>query len=84
MSLRKPGFKISRTREVAGDWDSASAAKRLRQWVVDFSVYARGFARVAACTHHMVLADPAANAESVLRIARDCDEDGVAVAVFPE
>ncbi|MCB1291761.1 NAD(+) synthase [Mycolicibacterium sp.] len=49
-----------------------------------FSVYARGFARVAACTHHTVLADPAANAESVLRIARDCDEDGVAVAVFPE
>ena len=49
-----------------------------------FSAYARGFARVAACTHHTVLADPSANAESVLRIARDCHEDGVAVAVFPE
>ncbi len=49
-----------------------------------FSAYARGFARVAACTHHTVLADPAANAESVLRIARGCHEDGVAVAVFPE
>ena len=39
---------------------------------------------MAACTHHTVLADPAANAESVLRIARECHEDGVAVAVFPE
>lgn len=49
-----------------------------------FSAYARGFARVAACTHRTVLADPAANAESVLRIARDCHDEGVAVAVFPE
>jgi NAD+ synthase (glutamine-hydrolysing) len=49
-----------------------------------FSAYARGFARVAACTHRTVLADPAANAESVRRIARACHDDGVAVAVFPE
>jgi NAD+ synthase (glutamine-hydrolysing) len=49
-----------------------------------FSAYARGFARVAACTHKTVLADPAANAESVRRIARSCHDDGVAVAVFPE
>ena len=49
-----------------------------------FSAYARGFARVAACTHRTVLADPAANAESVRRIARACHHDGVAVAVFPE
>jgi len=48
------------------------------------SAYRHGFARVAACTHTTVLADPAANAESVLRIARDCHDDGVAVAVFPE
>ena len=40
--------------------------------------------RVAACTHHTTLADPAANAESVLRLARDCHDDGVALAVFPE
>lgn len=54
-------------------------------WDMDFySAYARGFARVAACTHPTVLADPAANAESVLRIARSCHDDGVAVAVFPE
>ncbi len=49
-----------------------------------FSAYRHGFARVAACTHRTVLADPAANAASVLRIARECHDDGVAVAVFPE
>ncbi|MDT5001211.1 MAG: hypothetical protein QOK12_3316 [Mycobacterium sp.] len=49
-----------------------------------YSAYRHGFVRVAACTHHTSLADPAANAESVLRMARDCDDDGVALAVFPE
>ena len=49
-----------------------------------YSAYAHGFVRVAACTHRTVLAEPAANAESVLRIARDCHTDGVAVAAFPE
>jgi NAD+ synthase (glutamine-hydrolysing) len=53
--------------------------------VVDFySAYRHGFVRVAACTHHTTLADPAANAESLLRMARDCHDDGVALAVFPE
>ena len=33
---------------------------------------------------HHASADPAANAESVLRLARDCHDDGVALAVFPE
>ena len=33
---------------------------------------------------HTAIADPAANAESVLRLARDCHDDGVALAVFPE
>ncbi|KAA0083422.1 NAD(+) synthase [Mycolicibacterium sp. P9-64] len=52
---------------------------------MDFhSAYRHGFVRVAACTHHTALADPAANAESVLRMARDCHDDGVALAVFPE
>jgi NAD+ synthase (glutamine-hydrolysing) len=52
---------------------------------VDFhSAYRHGFVRVAACTHHTALADPAANAESVLRMVRDCHDDGVALAVFPE
>ena len=49
-----------------------------------YSAYGQGFLRVAACTHRTTLADPAANAESVLRIARDCHDDGVALAVFPE
>ncbi|MCL7021132.1 hypothetical protein K6C39_21900 [Vibrio vulnificus] len=53
--------------------------------MTDFrSIYQHGFARVAACTGHAAIADPPANAESVLRQARRCDTDGVAVAVFPE
>ena len=49
-----------------------------------YNAYSQGFARVAACTHHTVIGDPAANAESVLRLARACHDDGVAMAVFPE
>jgi NAD+ synthase (glutamine-hydrolysing) len=52
---------------------------------VDFySAYRHDFVRVAACTHHTTLADPLANAESVLRMARECHDEGVALAVFPE
>ncbi|MFJ9003668.1 NAD(+) synthase [Streptomyces canus] len=49
-----------------------------------WSIYQHGFARVAACTGHTVIADPPANAEAVLRHARRCGDEGVAVAVFPE
>ncbi|MFJ6985527.1 MULTISPECIES: NAD(+) synthase [unclassified Streptomyces] len=49
-----------------------------------WSIYEHGFARVAACTGHAAIAEPQANAEAVLRQARRCAEDGVAVAVFPE
>jgi NAD+ synthase (glutamine-hydrolysing) len=49
-----------------------------------YSAYAQGFARVAACTMPVVLADPAANARTVIDLARSCHDDGVAVAVFPE
>ena len=49
-----------------------------------YSAYAHGFARVAACTVPVTVADPAANAAAVLAEARACHEDGVAVAVFPE
>ncbi|MGI5378340.1 NAD(+) synthase [Streptomyces sp. CA-251387] len=49
-----------------------------------WSIYQHGFARVAACTGHTVIADPHANAEAVLRQARRCAQEGVAVAVFPE
>jgi NAD+ synthase (glutamine-hydrolysing) len=48
------------------------------------SIYQHGFVRVAACTTPTALADPAANADSILRLARDCDRRGVALAVFPE
>jgi len=52
---------------------------------VDFySAYAHGFARVAACTLPVTVADPAANATQVIALAKQAHEDGVAVAVFPE
>jgi NAD+ synthase (glutamine-hydrolysing) len=52
---------------------------------VDFySAYRHDFVRVAACTHHTTLADPKANATSVLRMARECHDEGAALAVFPE
>jgi NAD+ synthase (glutamine-hydrolysing) len=49
-----------------------------------YSAYRHGFVRVAACTHLTTLADPAANADSVLRLARACHDDNVALAIFPE
>ncbi|MCW2854987.1 MAG: synthase [Marmoricola sp.] len=52
---------------------------------MDFdSCYAHGFARVAACTIPVAIADPATNAASVLAEVRGCHDQGVAVAVFPE
>ena len=52
---------------------------------VDFrSAYSHGFARVAACTVPVSLADPEANADSVLAEARACHEQAAAVALFPE
>jgi NAD+ synthase (glutamine-hydrolysing) len=49
-----------------------------------YSAYHQGFVRVAACTHHTAIAEPAANAESVLRVASACHDESVALAVFPE
>jgi NAD+ synthase (glutamine-hydrolysing) len=48
------------------------------------SIYARGFARVAAVVPRCHLADPRRNAEAALDIARRCHERAVAVAVYPE
>ncbi|GAA2075818.1 NAD(+) synthase [Microbacterium hatanonis] len=48
------------------------------------SAYRHGFARVAACTIPISIADPATNADTVLEAARRADADAVAVAVFPE
>jgi NAD+ synthase (glutamine-hydrolysing) len=49
-----------------------------------YNSYSQGFVRVAACTHRTTIGDPAANAASVVRLARQCHDDGVAVAIFPE
>jgi NAD+ synthase (glutamine-hydrolysing) len=48
------------------------------------SLYQHGFARVAACTERVAIADPPANAQAVLAQARACAQEGVAVALFPE
>ncbi|RYB90017.1 NAD(+) synthase [Nocardioides oleivorans] len=49
-----------------------------------YSAYAQGFARIAAVTLPVHIADPMANAAAVIEQARACHDDGVAVAVFPE
>ncbi len=49
-----------------------------------YSAYAQGFARVAAGTIPVAIADPAANAATILAQAQTLHEQGVAVAVFPE
>ena len=52
---------------------------------MDFrNVYAQGFARVAACTLPVALADPATNAERIVAEVRGCHDEGVSVALFPE
>jgi len=52
---------------------------------VDFwSAYAHGFARVAACTIPVAIADPARNAEVIVAQVRECHDEAVALAVFPE
>lgn len=48
------------------------------------SIYAHGFARVAACTVRTSIADPATNADTILRMARELEPQAVALAVFPE
>lgn len=48
------------------------------------SAYRHGFARVAACTIPLAIADPQTNADHVLASARECHDEAVAVALFPE
>ncbi len=48
------------------------------------SLYTHGFARVAACTADVFIADPIRNAQSVVEVATRCSERGAALAVFPE
>ncbi len=49
-----------------------------------YNAYDQGFARVAACTAPVAVADPATNVRTVLEQARTCHDEGVAIAVFPE
>ncbi|MEO7268082.1 MAG: NAD(+) synthase, partial [Knoellia sp.] len=52
---------------------------------MDFrNAYAHGFARVAACTLPVTMADPAKNAVATIEQVRALHMDGVAVALFPE
>lgn len=48
------------------------------------SLYDQGFARVAAATPRVHPAQPAANVQEILGVARQCHDEGVAVVVFPE
>jgi NAD+ synthase (glutamine-hydrolysing) len=48
------------------------------------SLYSQGFCRVAACTPVVVSADPAANAEAIITLARRAHTEGAGVALFPE
>ncbi|WP_147093479.1 NAD(+) synthase [Swaminathania salitolerans] len=48
------------------------------------SLYRHGFARVAACTVPVRLADPDHNLSGIVSLAAQCDEAGAALAVFPE
>jgi NAD+ synthase (glutamine-hydrolysing) len=49
-----------------------------------YSAYGQGFIRVAACTMRTAIGEPATNADSVLRLARECHDEGVGLAIFPE
>jgi NAD+ synthase (glutamine-hydrolysing) len=49
-----------------------------------YSAYGQGFVRVAACTMPTAIGEPATNAETVLALARECHDEGVGLAVFPE
>ncbi|QXQ15582.1 NAD(+) synthase [Skermania piniformis] len=48
------------------------------------NIYRHGFARVAACTLPVAIADPATNAQRIAEQVLVCHDDGVAVALFPE
>lgn len=48
------------------------------------NLYRHGFARVAACTLPVTMADPFANADAIVEQVRGLHDEGAAVAVFPE
>ncbi|MBR5950257.1 MAG: NAD(+) synthase, partial [Actinomycetaceae bacterium] len=49
-----------------------------------FSIYDQGFARVAACSFPVVQARPDKNASAIVSRARQCEAEGVTLAVFSE
>ncbi|WP_347348862.1 NAD(+) synthase [Nigerium sp.] len=49
-----------------------------------YNLYDHGLVRAAACTLPITMVDPAANAAAVVEQARECQAEGVALAVFPE
>ncbi len=49
-----------------------------------FNPYRHGFVRAAAVTLPITMVEPAKNAEAIAALARECADEGVAVAVFPE
>jgi len=52
---------------------------------VDFnSAYTHGFARVAACTTQVRVADPTANLHGIVEAVRQAHAEATAIAVFPE
>jgi NAD+ synthase (glutamine-hydrolysing) len=48
------------------------------------SLYAHGFVRLAAATPEAHVGDPAANAQAILKLAREADAAKAAICVFPE
>lgn len=48
------------------------------------NLYRHGFARVAACTLPVTMADPHANAAAILDRVRHVSDQGAAIALFPE
>ncbi|MBW8783555.1 MAG: NAD(+) synthase [Novosphingobium sp.] len=48
------------------------------------SIHRHGLVRVGAATPRVAVADPAANAAAVLELAREADEGGADLVVFPE
>jgi NAD+ synthase (glutamine-hydrolysing) len=49
-----------------------------------FNLYRQGMVRVAVCVPEVVVANPRANAEASIRLARQAAAEGALVALFPE
>ena len=64
--------------------DAASRAPAPQPTIEFRSAYDQGFARVAAVTLPVVLADPDANAAAIIERTRALSDDGVCLVAFPE